>query len=452
MEFNELCPSLVEQFIHEGVLPNFAQLRESSIVMETETNATGESLNPWVQWLDVHTGVDWDQHGIIELNKLGNFKEKFTWDILSDKFGVKNWICGSMNAKYSDTFKGRFLPDPWCTDIKPSHNDAMLDYYKYISQAVHSHAGASVNTSAVSQSDFAKSLVKQGVGVSTFLGLVKQLFSEKVLKKDDWKRAMCLDRIQFDIFKHHYLKEQPEFCTFFSNAVAHFQHHYWADFEPEKFGHINVEVNSETKNAIREAYINTDYLVGKLRKLVGEDTTILFTTGLSQQPYIENERHYYHLVNKDSFFQQFNIPQNTKYKPLMAQQFHLEMTDSAAAVKLEEELSHYVMDSMEYFHVGTNKLFLTSRNNNILTVCCRCTKSVKDEATYFYDKSPEQTFAFKDSFYRMSEVKTGAHNPVGLYWLKSGDYVIDTPKGRVKPSQIHFDILEYFSSPQQNIS
>jgi hypothetical protein len=441
MEFNELSPSLVEQFIDEGVLPNFALLRDASITMETETDATGEALNPWVQWFDIHTGIDWDQHNIRGLNSLKDFEGKFLWDTLSEKFGLKNWICGSMNAKYSENFKGRFLPDPWCTDVKPSHNDGMLNYYKYVSQSVQSHSGAGT----ISQSDFAKSLFQQGVSFKTFVSLLGQLYREKVLKKDDWKRAMCLDRIQLDVFKHYYNKEQPQFCTFFSNAVAHFQHHYWSDFEPEKFGHIKDKANSDKANAIREAYKNTDYLVGELRDLVGEDTAILFTTGLSQEPYVKNERHYYHIKSDVRFFEKFNIPQNTKYKPIMAQQFYLEMPDEASAIQLEEELGHYVLDSMEYFHEGANKLFMISRNNRTLSVSCRCTKLVKNEALYFSEKSPTEKYVFSDIFYRMKEAKTGMHNPVGLYWLKSREGSLQTHKNRVRPSQIHHDIVEFFT-------
>lgn len=442
LEFNELCPPLIERFINEGELPNFKKLRNDSLAMETETDAKGEDLNPWVQWLDLHTGQDWNEHGIKELNKLNDFQGKFTWDILSEKYGLKNWICGSMNAKYSSVFKGRFLPDPWCTDIEPTHDDGMHDYYKFVSQSVHSHSGSGT----VSQFEFAKSILKQGVRVSTLFGLFGQILKEKVFKKDDWKRAMWLDRIQLDIFQFHYRKDKPDFATFFSNAVAHFQHHYWKDFEPEKFSHTSAEINLETKDAIRMAYKNTDYLLGKLRGLVGEDTAIVFTTALSQEPYVKNERHYYHITNEEHFRKQFGVPETAKYKPVMAEQFHLELEDEESAIALEEKLSKYVMDSNDYFHVGSDHMFLLSREANILLIQCRCTKIVSDEASYFDETNPDEKFAFKDAFYRMNEVKTGMHNPVGLYWFKASVGQPKPDSTRVKPSQVHNDILAYFGS------
>lgn len=442
MEFNELCPNLIEQFIEKGELPNFAKLKQDSLVMETETKATGEDLNPWVQWVDVHTGLDWEEHGVKQLNKLSNFNGKFTWDKLSEKFKLKNWICGSMNANYSSDFKGRFLPDPWCTDVQPSHNGSMSDYHNYVSQSVQSYS----STNRISQSDFVKSLLKQGVKLGTLIGLSKQIFNEKISKKDHWKRAMWLDRIQFDVFKYYYEKESPEFSTFFSNAVAHFQHHYWTDFEPMKFGLSETEVNSSTRNAILEAYKNTDYLVGELRQLVGENTAIVFATALSQEPYIKNERHYYHIINRDLFYQQFSIPETAKYKPIMAEQFHLEMPDEESAIILEMKLEQYVMDSMEYFHVGSNQLFLLTRDKHVLLVQCRCTKQIHLDASYYVKNDSVKKYSFLDSFYRMSEVKTGMHNPVGIYWFKvNGDKLVKH-KYRVKPSQIHHDILDYFAS------
>jgi len=443
MELNELCPSLMDKFIAQGELPNFAKLQVDSFAIETETDATGEDLNPWVQWVDVHTGLNWEEHEVKQLSKLENFNHEFIWDTLSRKYGISNWICGSMNAKYSQNFKGRFLPDPWCTNIQPSHKDSMEVYYNYVSNSVQNHS----KEAATSSLEFVKVLLKQGISIKTFFGVVKQLFNEKIRNKDAWKRAMWLDRIQLEVFKHYYKNEKPQFATFFSNAVAHFQHHYWNDYNPAVFSLNDSEINKSTQNAILDAYRNTDFLVGELRELVGEDTAIIFATGLSQSPYIKNTRHYYNLNSKDLLYSFFGVSEEAKYSPIMAEQFFLKFPTEKMANETLEHLCRFKMDSSEYFHVGSDQLFLVSSDDKTLQVQCRVTKVTKDKAEFFDSEAQDKKYKFQDYFYRMNEVKTGMHNPVGLYWFKGKNKDHIKSAERVKPSSIHRDILDYFVEP-----
>jgi hypothetical protein len=204
------------------------------------------------------------------------------------------------------------------------------------------------------------------------------------------------------------------FVLFPACAVVYFQHYYWLYFESDKFDHTKNHIKPITKSTIREAYKNTDYLVGKLRELVGEETEIIFAMG-RQAPYIKNGGHYYYIASRNVFFCQFNIPEIVMYRPVMAEQFRLETPDEDSAIELMKELSQHITDSHEYFNVGSNKWFLLNREVNILSINCRCTKLVKYYASYFSENLPSIQYIFSDSFYRMSEVKTGMHNPVGLY-------------------------------------
>jgi len=217
LEFNELCHDLVERFIEQGELPNFKRLRDSSVVRHTDANAKGEDLNPWVQWVDLHTGLHFDEHGLYKLNEAHKFDGKFTWDLLSEQLGVKSWICGSMNAGYREGFKGRFLPDPWTVNVEPHPPQQMNEYYDFICQTVQGHSNGKAEVSSVA---FVKSLMKQGLSASTLFKLVKQIAGEKLAGKGSWERAMILDLIQFDIFRHYYKKESPQFSTFFSNCCT----------------------------------------------------------------------------------------------------------------------------------------------------------------------------------------------------------------------------------------
>lgn len=438
LEFNELCPDLIERFIKQGNLPNFQRLKKDSVRRETITDAAGGELNPWIQWVDVHTGKERKEHGIYRLNEINRYKGEFTWDILAKRLGVKSWICGSMNASYSTEFLGRFLPDPWTQDVSPHPKNELDTYYNFVSQAVQGHS----KKAKVSSFDFVKDTLKHGITLGTIFKLAKQIASEKIFKDSSWKRAMILDWIQLDLFAHYYKKDEPQYATFFSNAVAHYQHHYWREFEPELFGLSAEKVDKNKADAIYLAYKNTDALLGRLLDLIGSDTSVIFVTPLSQQPYTKNERYYYHISNEKDFFKTFCLPAEVKYRAVMAEQFQLHAKNEQEAKQIVEHLSGYEMDSNEHFHVGSNSLFLIGIKDNVVYVQCRCTKDVVESATFF---GPDKVaYKFYDHFYQMDEVKAGCHSPRGIYWFRNSQGNTPGQVENVPPTQIHKDILQFF--------
>jgi hypothetical protein len=63
---------------------------------------------------------------------------------------------------------------------------------------------------------------------------VKQLLEERG-GSNRWKRAIILDRLQWDVFAWHWKRIQPALSTFFLNSTAHFQHLYWRNMDPSAF-------------------------------------------------------------------------------------------------------------------------------------------------------------------------------------------------------------------------
>src|SRR2546427_657064 len=57
LEFNELTPRLMFRFMEEGHLPNFQRLFRESHAFTTDAEEEGMNLNPWIQWVTVHSGL-----------------------------------------------------------------------------------------------------------------------------------------------------------------------------------------------------------------------------------------------------------------------------------------------------------------------------------------------------------------------------------------------------------
>src|ERR1700730_4845564 len=197
LEFNELCPDLMDTFIHQGNLPNFQRLRSESDVYISDAEERAPELEPWIQWVTVHSGLPFSEHRVFHLGEGPSLRTKCVWDILSDA-GYKVAICGSMNVRYDLPINGYVLPDPWTTGIQP-YPDSLLPYAKFVQTNVQEHTNERV---PLSRSDYLKFLAfmqTHGLSLSTVMFIVRQLMSENG-GKNRWKRAYILDRLQFDLF------------------------------------------------------------------------------------------------------------------------------------------------------------------------------------------------------------------------------------------------------------
>jgi len=431
LELNELSHVLLHEYMEKGYLPNFKRLNDQSRTFLTDAKASGEYLNPWIQWVSVHTGLKAENHGIYRLDDLEGFSEEFIWDTLSKK-GYKSWICGSMNAKVSSDFNGLFLPDPWSTGAAPFPKAAFETFFNFVRQAVLNNS----SSKPVAAKDFVLYLLNNGLSLKTLVGVVKQLVSEKINPDLKWRRAMILDWLQLDLFKHHLKHAKPHLSIFFSNSTAHFQHHYWAGSQ------AGAGSNSEVSGGERllAAYINHDKLLGECLKLQDDNTAIMFCTALSQERFTKEVKNYYHINSLDSFLQAFGVRQQVEYMPVMAEQFHLECKTA------DEALRNYEMKSDEYFHSGSKRVLSAKLQERKVTVKCRCSRDVTPD-TQIVNIQDGTELRFGDIFYKMDDIKTGIHNPTGMLWYCGKDIEPVTVAKPIELEDIKPMIMDYFSAP-----
>src|SRR4029079_12211655 len=94
IELNELSPPLMERFIAAGELPNFARFRREAQVYTTDAGEKPPFLEPWIQWVTIHSGMSYQSHRIFNLNDGHKLDAPRLWDVLSQN-GRTSWICGS---------------------------------------------------------------------------------------------------------------------------------------------------------------------------------------------------------------------------------------------------------------------------------------------------------------------------------------------------------------------
>jgi hypothetical protein len=442
IEFNELVPALMERFIAAGHLPNFQRFYVQSHIYTTDAEEEGENLNPWVQWVTVHSGLPVSEHGVTRLSDGHRLETKAVWDILSEA-GYRVWVCGSMNARYDRPLNGMLVPDPWSIGLSPYPKQVFDPYYNLVRYVVQEYTNPGARLSKSDALKFVWFMLTHGLSPSTIRAVVAQLWSER-RHHDSWKRAVILDLFQWDVFRHYYHKGRVDFATFFLNSTAHFQHAYWRHMEPERFSvKPSKQEVDQYGNAILYGYQKMDGLIGRFLKLAGQDATLIFCTGLSQQPYLKAEstggRHYYRIIGPNVFHERLGIDSEFEYNPVMSDQAILRFKGEDEALRAQDHLRSYRLIDRRAFH--------TSVQGADLMVQCNYTAVVPPEALIAHETSP-RTIPFFEMFYSMDVVKSGFHHPEGMLWVRYPDRTHALHEKKVSIRSVAPAILELFDFPR----
>jgi len=440
VEFNELCPPLMRRFMDKGVLPNFRRFHDEANVYVTEAKERAPYLEPWIQWITVHNGINYEDHEQLNLDEGHNVTAPALWDILSDA-GLRTWVCGSMNTRVSPAYKGAMLPDPWSTHIEPRPAE-LRPFFEFIRRNVQEHTRDRVPLGAKDYARFVHFMARHGLSKTTALAIAKQLASEKRSKgKTRWRRATILDRLQLDVFRHYWKKLDPHFATYFSNSTAHFQHMHWRNMEPHLFKIAPTEEEqAHYQDAIEYGYRSMDALLGDLMELAGTDTTLVFLTALSQQPYLLYEdqggKQAYRPKDFEKLIRWAGVEGEFTIAPVMTHYFHVtfhdERTATVAAAKLRALTAN-----------GTQVLNVEPKGTDVFCGCKIYTAldgSVRLESTI-----TKATTGFFDQFYRIEGLKSGMHHPDGILWVRTPDRRHRVHSDKVPLEQVAPMILDMFS-------
>jgi hypothetical protein len=440
VEFNELCPALMARWTASGQLPNFRRLRDESRVYTTRTDEQPPDLEPWIQWVNVHSGLPLERHHIHYLGDGGRLEVPNVWDILSAA-GYRVWVCGSMNAHYRPGLSGAFLPDPWATGVEP-FPAALTPYFTLVRQFVMEHTRDRTPVGAAALARFVKFMATLGTSPRTVAAVARQLLTERV-RGQRWKRAALLDQIQFEVFRAYYRRLRPHFSTFFSNSTAHYQHMYWRNMDPERFEiRPSAAEQAEYGDAILFGYQAMDRLLGRILDLVGPRATVLFCTALSQQPCLQYEasggKRFYRPKDPGALFRLAGVRPDTA-TPVMSEEMHL-----AFAGREEAEAA---ATRLRALRAGGRPLMAADVSEGTVLTGCRIFEALpEDTMVDFGEGAPARRFF--DLFYQVEAMKSGMHHRDGMLWIRSPEGRPRIHEGTVSLQAIAPTILEMFALPR----
>jgi hypothetical protein len=423
LEFNELSPVLLREFMDAGQLPNFRRFYEASTIYTTDAHAEGENLEPWVQWPTVHSGLDYAEHGVV---KLGEGRRIATPGIaaLAAAANINVGVFGSMNQNYEE-LRGFVLPDPW-DPVGKAYPEFLQPFFNVVAGQVQE----SSQDGTSSPTDFAKLgwfLLRHGLTPTTVRMAVKQLAAERRDAGIKWRRGMLLDSIQYDVFRWLCRRMDIGFATFFSNSTAHLMHYFWRDMQPDVFDvKPPADNHPSLRAAVLDGYRAMDALLARFeRDFPG--TRLVFCTALSQQPWTDTVKCTFRPIDFGAFLRFAGIDEGkVEVKPVMAEQFRIVSDSSAVLDDAEREL--------RAMQVSGEPLIALRREDEGLFVGCAVTDPKYLSATVAHNGA---TRPFAELFHMVSTMRSGKHHPDGCLWIRTGEHrVVDekVPLERVAPT------------------
>lgn len=409
IELNEISKKVIDHLISKNQLPHFSQIQKNWYYLETTSESQYEYLEPWIQWITAHTGKTFSEHGIFHLGDCVELKHPQIWETLS-AFNIESGIVGSMNAVRGQAKKGFFFPDPWSKYGK-TYPSTLQSLWDLISKKVQSHATAPITTP-----DLLKGLaVCRHFHLSS--SLYRRIIGQWILQKLDpmtrWKMVGIFDIFLAEIFSHLIRTTRYGYYTLFLNSVAHYQHHYWRQFDNDLF-HKDIRIPDCRKNHDPMTYGYKLYdriLKYALTFSKDPNTLVIIASGLSQEPFLNHENeggmNYYRLKTHLKFMKCFNFG-NCKVLPLMSRDWQIEPKNLKQLDSIERELKGLRVLGEPLFKIHRN----TEYSLFIETAITRHIPSSVEIITH----EGKSLGKFHRFFIKIA-IKSGHHSGKGSLWL-----------------------------------
>lgn len=393
---NEINFPFVERYISRGLLPNFARLLELHGYQETRSEDVYEHIEPWIQWVSIHTGVPFAQHKVFRLGDIVDRKLDQIWESLEKEKGIKVGAMTPMNAENRLRNGAFFFPDPW-TETPVSGPRILSTLRRPIVQAVRDNAQDRIT------------LASKAVLAAGFLACARReslliyahCFRESFKKR--WFKVMFLDRLLADMFVRLWKETRPDFASLFLNAGAHIQHHYL--FNSKAYAGPSRNPSwyiPPQEDPVLDVYRLYDRILAEILD-IGGTVRVMVATGLHQDPH-ERVTYYYRLKNHAGFLGRLGIRHQAVH-PLMSRDFTVTFHDSSDCRRAENLL----------------KSFTDARGQNVFEVDNRGSSLF---ASLVYDReigppfpihSPEMSMERFDEEVVFVALKNAHHNGTGYF-------------------------------------
>ncbi len=420
LELNEFNIDLLQEAAEKLHLKN---IRRLLLFHKTKTHTEdlyeSDFLEPWVQWVSVHTGIPSKEHGIKHLGDVPDLHTKQIWESLSAQ-GMTSGIWGAMNASLAGSEKSLFfVPDPWTASEKafPEELNRLLNPLRLISK---NYTNQKTGSILKQLRRLLTLFVTNGLGGVLAKQLPRLLKDAVRFGGKHFVFISTLDTLSTSLFLKYKERYNPDFSILFLNSIAHLQHHHWKE----------SELSDGTPLAYGFRTLNQ--ILGKIFASLQEDELFIVTNALSQKN-THNEKPWvlYRQTDQRNFLRAIGVD-DVLVESHMTHDAHL-FFPNATLADLAKEL-------LEGAHIEGEKLFCVEsyeQEKEKLFYKLIFTDPVGSEATF---QVGGKSFRFFDLF-KAIVTRTGKHIP-------EGDLLCNAPlfPEKIENHQIYKEILSFYQT------
>jgi hypothetical protein len=416
-EVNEISWELMKSWLDNGELKYFQAIRDNGAWGTTLTDERSPLLDPWITWTTFYTGVPQTEHAVEFLEQpRETIKAKRVWE-LAHEAGKKIGLFASSNTWPPLPVDGFVIPGCFSEDSQ-THPPELRPIQDLNQRYTRSHAPGAKRPGLGSMMMNGLRLMKYGLGPTTVGSVLKTLVEVKRHPERDWKKVSLQPVVNLAFFRKLYRKARPDFATFHTNHVAHYQHRFFRAWQPEVFPDATAsEEIARFKDAIHYGYQVADRVLGQLMALADheEDVVLVLASSMGQKPWVP-ERYgkvappTCRVRSIDKLVDLLGLRGRCEYYSTMAPQWNLVIPDAELRKKMIDHLhaARYQPANKGMYHCLEVKeaVVLTPISHHGLGEMTRCSFPTVEGAP---------TFPFNELVAQEDETrKSGCHDPVGL--------------------------------------
>lgn len=335
IELNEFNPDLLkaaaERFNLSGLKKILGFKHARTWACEQEERY---GLDPWVQWVSIHTGRPASEHQIRHLADADKLILPQVWEQLAAD-GIRYGVWGCMNAKYRpNTNCDFFFPDPW-TFTEPAYPDKLNQFLSLPRYYAKNYLDIKPVALLMSLGQTSLYLLGSLPALFRVSGVIcKSLFTTRLSTAFLFA---YFDLVNAALFSAIRKRDRTEFCLIFLNSMAHYQHHVW----PEDNRLTGRDRRFfEVINKVLEVLVSSRI----------DDEPVVVMNSFSQKNTASMGQTLYRQINPQIFFEKLQLPE-FRLEQLMTNDSQLLFNSESDRKLAVDILESVVVDGKKAFQV-----------------------------------------------------------------------------------------------------
>jgi hypothetical protein len=267
-------------------------------------------------------------------------------------------------------------------------------------------------------------LLRLGLNSSTVFTVLAALIETKLHPDRGWKKVSLQPVVNMPFFEKLYRSSRPDFATFHTNHVAHYQHRFMRALKPEAFPDPTEPQEVEQfHDAIRYGYLVADRLLGRFFRLCDrdKDVVLVVASSMGQKPYIPaNYGHVAPLTCRvrsiERLIDILRLKGRCEFFSTMAPQWNLRIADA----QLRQDIIRHLNEAR---YQPVDKAMYSTKEVEDTIVLTPISQHGVDSGTTctFPSLEGSPSFPFDELVIQADDTrKSGCHDPVGLLAFYGG--------------------------------